>query len=133
MRDHLLHRLKLLMLSEGARFVMAGVLNTAFGYTLYLIGLEAGLAPEIALGLSVLVGAIFNYMTTARYVFRHASINLLPRFLLTYGIIYLANVLALRGMLSFGVSAWLAQAILLPAAAGSSYLAFKHLVFRKPD
>ncbi|MDP3898197.1 MAG: GtrA family protein [Mesorhizobium sp.] len=118
--------------SQPMRFVMAGVLNTAFGYTLYLIGLQLGFAAEVALGISVFIGALFNYFTTARYVFNHAAMNFMPRFIAAYAVIYGLNVLALRGLILLGLSAALAQGLLLPVAAAASYLIFKFVVFRKP-
>lgn len=124
--------LRRLFESQPMRFLMAGVLNTAFGYTLYLIGLLVGLVPEVALGLATLVGAFFNYFTTARYVFNHTAMNLMPRFIAAYAVIFGLNALALRGLILLGLNAALAQGLLLPVAAATSYLIFKFVVFRKP-
>jgi len=117
---------------EFVRFLFVGALNTATGYAVYLVGLlAASLSPGVALALATMFGALFNFFTTGRMVFRDNAIKRLPLFLLSYAVVYLANLIALEALIGFGVPASWAQAILLPIMATASYFVFKGLVFRK--
>ena len=127
MRDAILARLAR---SQPLRFIAVGVLNTIFGYVVYLIGLFAGLVPELALAVSVAIGATFNYFTTGRLVFGHASLDRMLRFFASYATLYIVNAIALRAFVGFGIPPAYAQAILVLPFAAISYLVFKFLVFR---
>lgn len=112
------------------RFLAAGVVNTLFGYVMYLCGLLAGLAPELALLLATAIGAVFNYFTTARFVFAHHSMSRLPLFVAAYACIYGINAVAIRLLLNGGLPPAAAQALLVPAMAILSFVIFRTVVFR---
>lgn len=112
------------------RFLLVGVLNTLFGYAVYLSVLMLGVAPEVALAVATLVGAVFNYFSTGRLVFQSSGMGRLPLFLLAYLVIYAANAAALRALLNAGMAAGWAQAFLLPTVAIASFIIFKFFVFR---
>ena len=113
-----------------ARFVGAGILNTSFGYAVYLAGLAAGLPPVAALAAATLVGAIFNFFSTGWLVFGSAAIGKLPAFAVAYLVTYLFNAAILQLLTSAHVSAWLAQIIALPPVAAASYGLLRLWVFR---
>ena len=115
---------------QPVRFVLVGGFNALFGYAVYLLGLALRMEPELALAVATTVGAVFNYFTTARFVFGHRALNRLPAFLATYGIIYLINAGAIRTLLRSGTSPALAQAFLIPLMATISFLLFRNLVFK---
>ncbi|MDR3470299.1 MAG: GtrA family protein [Devosia sp.] len=112
------------------RFVFVGAFNTLVGYVLYSCCLLLGAAPGIALAIATVLGAVFNYFSTGRVVFRHVGINRLVHFLLAYLVIYLANLAALQTLIACGLPAYGAQALLLPVVAALSFLVFKSFVFR---
>ena len=114
---------------RGVRFVVVGGFNTLFGYAVYLAALGFGLGPEYALAVATAVGALFNYFTTARFVFGHRALNRLPMFVAAYGLIYLVNAMAIRLLLGAGLVPALAQAVLVPAMAVLSFLIFRTFVF----
>ncbi len=115
--------------SPFIRFLLIGGLNTLFGYTVYLVGLMARLQPELALLVATGVGALFNYLTTARLVFRQRTLSRLVPFVGTYALVYLVNAGAIRLLLSGGLAPALAQAVLVPAMAVLSFVLFRFLVF----
>lgn len=115
------------------RFIAVGILNTIFGYVVYLLGLFAGLQPEIALAVSIAIGATFNYFTTGRLVFGHASLDRMLRFFASYAALYVVNAIALRVFVAFGIAPAYAQALLVLPFAAISYLVFKFLVFRPSE
>ena len=115
---------------QFVRFLFTGGFNTLFGYAVYLLGLLARLSPELALLVATGVGALFNYLTTARLVFRHRTLSRLAPFVGTYALVYLVNAGAIRLLLSGGLAPALAQAVLVPAMAVLSFGLFRFLVFR---
>jgi len=112
------------------RFLFVGVLNTIFGYAIYLIGIFLGATPGVALAVATIIGAVFNYFSTGRLVFANFGASKLPLFLAAYLVIYLGNFAALRALIGAGSSPIWAQGILLPLVAISSFIIFKFLVFR---
>lgn len=125
--------LKKLLNIEFLRFLLVGALNTGVGYLVYLLGLlVANLSPGVALAVATVIGALFNFVTTGRMVFRDSAWSRLPLFLLSYAMVYVLNLCALQGLIAIGVPAHWAQAILLPVMAVTSYAVFRTMVFKKP-
>ncbi|WP_165801458.1 GtrA family protein [Kaistia algarum] len=116
-----------------ARFIGVGILNTIFGYLVYLFWIAVGLRPELALAVSTSIGACFNYVTTGRLVFRHSSPNRIVHFFASYAALYVVNALALRELVAAGVRPALAQGLLVLPFAIISYLVFKFIVFRQRE
>lgn len=112
------------------RFLLVGLLNTAFGYAVYAMLLWLGLSPQPALIIAFSIGVMWNYMTTARFVFGSTGFRRLPAYVLAYLSIYLANASALQAMLTYGTDPFAAQAILTPLVAILSFLLLS-LVFRQ--
>lgn len=111
-------------------FVGTGIINTVFGYAVYGIGVLAGLHPAVALGIATVIGAIFNYFTTARLVFEERRLFFLPRFILVYMGFWVVNIVLLRWFLTLGIPALPAQALALPFVVALSYAAMTFWVFR---
>lgn len=114
-----------------ATFVATGLLNTGFGYAVYLAGLWLNLLPLVALGIATFMGAVFNHFTTGRFVFRSRGAESLRRFLLVYTAIFIFNAALLHGTLALGVASWLAQGLVLPFVAVGAYAIMNVWVFRK--
>ncbi|QDK33123.1 GtrA family protein [Sphingomonas sp. IC081] len=78
-------------LARLARFYVTGGINTAFGYGLYAMMIALGLHPQAAQLLSRVAGIMFNFFTYRSLVFSNSGFPL-NRFLLAYGLNYLASV-----------------------------------------
>ena len=111
------------------RYYQAGVINTAFGYGVFSLLVLAGVAPGLALLIATVLGVLFNYFTTGRIVFASQGWGRLPGFALVYGLTFLANLWSLKGLISAGLSPFLAQAILLPVVVIANFALNKFLVF----
>lgn len=74
------------------RFLIVGVINTLFGYFIFLLLLWIGLHYSLALLFSQILGILFNYKTTGYIVFENKSNKLIHKFFLVYSIIYLINL-----------------------------------------
>lgn len=112
------------------RFLLVGVLNTAFGYVVYAIGVLAGLYPEAALAIAFVCGVLFNYVTTGRLVFRSGRAHAFPRFVVVYIALYGINVLALRLIIGMGAGPLLAQALVVPPIVLCTFVLLKLVVYR---
>lgn len=111
------------------RFLFVGGLNTLFGYGVFAAAVAIGLAPELGLLVATIVGILFNFLTTGRLVFGSADSRRLPRFCIAYAIVYLMNATAMRLAVDAGVSAFVAEAVLLPVAALVTFQVMKIFVF----
>lgn len=112
------------------RFVLAGAINTLFGFLVYSAAILVGAAVWLALLTGICAGVAFNFLTTGGYVFRDLSPKRFPGFLLTYAFIYLLN-LGLIALLSRWIAnpIW-AQAIVTLPMAWISYVLMARWVFK---
>jgi putative flippase GtrA len=116
---------------QFVRFLFVGALNTLFGYAVFAGLVLAGLPPMPALVLTYVVGVLFNFYTTRRFVFAaRGDAAALLRFIAAYVLIYFFN-LVLYTLIERGVGKpLLAQALCVPVVAVFSFLLFKFQVFR---
>jgi len=111
------------------RFLLVGVLNTAFGYGVFVTCLWLGMHYALAGAISTALGVLFNFKSTGRLVFRNQGNRKLPHFVAVYVIIYLVNTLAIGVMLKFGIPDWLGGLIMILPSAILSYVLNRHFVF----
>jgi putative flippase GtrA len=112
-------------LTRILRFLIAGAVNTAFGYAVYALLVLAGLPAQAALLLAFVIGVAFNYFTTARFVFATRGFDRLPAYIAVYVCIYAGNALALHLATTSGVAPLLAQALIVPVTAAVTYIAMR--------
>jgi putative flippase GtrA len=115
---------------QFAKFLVVGALNTLFGYSVFAGLVLAGLAPVPALVLTYVVGVMFNFMTTQRFVFSRSPRASFLRFVGAYVVIYFFNLAIFKLVEAAGAGPLLAQALCLPVVAVFSFLLFKFQVFR---
>lgn len=84
-----------LMENRFLRFLIAGGINTLFGFLVFSLAVFAGLPTWLALIVSTVAGTLFNFFTTGAYVFRDLTCRRLPRFVLCYAMVYVVNLEAL--------------------------------------
>lgn len=114
-----------------ARFLLVGVVNTAFGYGCYVLFLYFGLADWAALLVATILGIIFNFKTIGALVFRSASNRyLFPRFLAVYIVTYCVNLALIWGLKHFGLSSYAAGACALLPVALLAFILNKTFVFK---
>jgi len=112
------------------RFLVAGLVNTGFGYAVYagFVLLGAPLAAAVAGG--TVLGFLFNFLSYGGFVFGSTALRLLPRFLLFYLALGALNFGLLRALGWAGLGPLVAQALLLPVLAACGYLGMRFFVFR---
>ena len=111
------------------RFLVVGVLNTAFGYLMYALLLRFGLHYTAALLLATIAGVLFNFRTTGRLVFGNRDNSLLWRFIGVYALQYLLSIGVLRLLHEAGLNDYLAGAVLMLPMAVLSFILNRALVF----
>jgi putative flippase GtrA len=112
------------------RFILVGILNTAFGYSLYALLIFLGLRFDLAILISTISGVFFNFKTTGTLVFNNSRNNLIFRYFGIYAIIYLLNVILIWLMLKSSINSYLAQAFLTPVLVILSYAMQRDFVFK---
>lgn len=112
------------------RFLIVGGVNTAFGYGLFLVALAIMPTTFSALVVSTILGILFNFRTTGRFVFRAHGAGNLVRFFGVYGVVFVYNAAGLATLEQAHVAPWLAGLLLLPGAVTISYVLSRDFVFR---
>jgi putative flippase GtrA len=111
------------------RFLLAGGLNTLFGWVIYALSVHFGAPPWLALIISTLTGIAFNFFSLGGYAFRDLAMQRLPRYLTAYGLLYAGNVACLSMLQHWVPNPIWAQLILTPVMAGCSFLMMSRWVF----
>jgi putative flippase GtrA len=116
-------------LRQLSLFVLVGVLNTLFGYGCYALLVWLGLHYGLAALLGTVLGVLFNFRTTGRFVFQNYDNRLFGRFILVYVVGYGANVAGLWALQKIGLDAYKGGALLLAPSALLTFSLQKRYVF----
>lgn len=111
------------------RFLIAGGINTLFGFVVYSVFIVAGVAVWLALLAGMLFGAMFNFFTTGGYAFRELSLSRFPRFVICHLFIYGINLTLIELVSTWLSNKILSQAILIFPMAMLSYFLLARFVF----
>lgn len=120
----------MILLSTRARFLRflgTGVVNTAFGYGVFLAGLLAGLPPTHALALQFTLGIPFNFFLHRRLVFAVGGVGRLPLYAAAYLTLYGLNLVLLQG-LAAALPPAMAQGLLMLPMACLSFLVLSRIM-----
>lgn len=113
------------------RFVLAGGVNTLFGWGLFLVLLQFPFPLWLVLALANVGAILFNFHSIGRWAFR-AKVGLGQgiRFLFAYLLLYVLNLAALHWAKDAGISLVFASGALIPPMALLSYALNRLFVFR---
>lgn len=114
------------------RYVLTGILNTAFGYAAYAVLILLGATPLIALTLGALIGIVFNFNTTGRLVFQQKGWNPIFRYVCAWSGLLAINWILLESLDRWGIGPLPGQAICLMAIVPLGYYVMRTFVFRTP-
>ena len=113
------------------RFLVTGVVNTLFGFTVYSVAIICGITVWLSLLAGTVAGTVFNFFTTGGYVFRDISLNRFYRFIICYVLLYAFNLILIEGLSLWLTNKILTQFILTFPLAILSYLLMANFVFLK--
>jgi len=111
------------------RFIAVGLINTIFGYGLYLTCLYIGFNYMLAALISTILGVIFNFFTTGRLVFNSNDNSLIFKFIFVYLIIYFFTILGITVLNLFTISYEIAGAFMILPNAILAFFLNKRMVF----
>jgi putative flippase GtrA len=117
-------------LAQLIRFGISGVLNTLFGYGLFLLLLKCGMSAGAALIIVPLAAIVFNFQTSKRLVFQSVDRGLLLRFALVYLALLAINYALFIALRWGGLADWAAQGVLVLPVALLSFIVQRTVVFR---
>lgn len=105
------------------RFLGVGGLNTLFGFAVYTLFALTELSTFMVLMVSNLAGITFNFFTTGGLVFRDLGLARVPRFLISYVVIFIINLKLIEWLAPlYGGRIWAMAIIVLPIALLSYFI-----------
>jgi putative flippase GtrA len=115
------------------KFILAGLLNTIFGYTFFAILIFLKINTFFSLFVSTLAGIVFNYLTFGHLVFKlNKSKLIFTKFIFAYFISYMINVYLLKVFMGFfNGNALEAQIISLPFVVMFNWISMNYWVYKK--
>lgn len=111
------------------RFLLAGGLNTLFGYAAFYAAFSLTGQPALSVVISNVFAVLFNFVTIGGYAFGVRDARRLTRFVVAYGALLITNIAGLHLLTSVQISALLAQAMLIPPLVVLSYFLSRGFVF----
>lgn len=113
------------------RFVLIGILNTAFGVGLYCLFIYWGIPYRSAVLLSTVLGVLFNFKTIGTFVFKNKKNRLIFKFVAAYVIIYFINIGFIHLLLELTeLNEYIAGVIATPIVAIASFILQNRFVFK---
>ncbi len=111
------------------RYLLVGILNTAFGYAVFALLVFLGLHYTLALFFASVAGIVFNFRTFGRFVFSQSDWRLIWRFFAVYGLLYVINVGCVFILLKYLHNVYAANAITLLFIASLGFLLNRRFVY----
>ena len=112
-------------------YVLVGVLNTAFGYSMFAMLICVGFHYTIAVLIGTLLGVLFNFKTIGKLVFKQNDNSLIFRFVTVYIITMVLNIAGLRLYKNYNDNLYLAGILMLIPLTVISFILHNRFVFRK--
>lgn len=116
--------------NRTVRFLLVGILNSAFGFLVFSAVVWAEQGIIVALLAGNVAGLVFNFFSTGGLVFRTLALHHLPKFVTCYVSMLIINYALLEISAHLLDSQVIAQAILTLPMAGLSYAVMTLWVYR---
>ncbi|MDO8654254.1 MAG: GtrA family protein [Undibacterium sp.] len=119
--------------SRFIKFVLVGVLNTIFGYSVYAALLFIKFPYLIALLVATIAGVVFNYFSFGRIAFNgHKGWAVFLKFIIAYALIYTINALLLKLLIDYLIiNNYLAQIMCIPVNVFLSWVFMSLWVYKE--
>lgn len=117
--------------STFVRFLIAGAVNTLFGFLIYGTAIWFGLDVWQALLAGNVAGLGFNFLTTGGYAFRDLNASRFLHFSLAYTFIYFINLVVVLWLTRWISSAIVIQGFMTIPMAIGSYILLAKFVFQQ--
>jgi putative flippase GtrA len=119
--------------SKITKFLSVGIVNTIFGYSIYVLFLFIGFTYTLALLFSTVLGVAFNYFNFGKFVFSGLrGWMVFCKFVTAYIAIYALNVVGLRVMVQYALlNPYAGQLMCIPLSVLLSWLLMNYWVFKR--
>lgn len=112
------------------KFILVGILNTAFGYLVFAALLYFGLHYTLAVVLSTIAGVLFNFKTTGTLVFKNNNNKLIFKFVAVYALTCIIGIIVLRLAELVNVNLYFAGMVSTGICAIIAFILNKNWVFK---
>lgn len=112
------------------KFILVGILNTAFGYFVFAALLYFGLHYTLAVVLSTVAGVLFNFKTTGKLVFKNDNNKLIFKFVAVYALTCIIGIIVLRLAELVNVNLYFAGMVSTGICAIIAFILNKNWVFK---
>lgn len=113
------------------KFILVGILNTAFGYGAFALLMYTGLHYSAAVVLSTIAGILFNFKTTGVLVFKNKDNSLIFKFIAVYTLVCITGIIILRLAQIAQINLYFAGLVSTGICAVTAFLLNKNWVFKK--
>lgn len=113
------------------KFILVGILNTAFGYGAFALLIYTGLHYSAAVVLSTIAGILFNFKTTGVLVFKNKDNSLIFKFIAVYTLVCITGIIILRLAQIAHINLYFAGLVSTGICAVTAFLLNKNWVFKK--
>jgi putative flippase GtrA len=123
--------LKRLYSAQIIHFALTGLVNTFFGYFIYVLLIYLGVSYSVALLVSTILGVLFNYLTFGSVVFRREKEwRIFFKFILSYFFVYIINVFLLKLLVDgLSIDPYSSQLLCMIPSVSVSWVLLKYWVY----
>lgn len=114
-----------------ANFILVGVVNTLFGYSVYAVFIYLGLNYILAVLMATIFGVLFNFKTIGKFVFDSSHDGLIGRFVFVYAIVFIINIITIKILKEFGLNDYISGLLAIVPASVASFILNKYFVFER--
>lgn len=111
------------------KYILVGLVNTIFGYSVFALLLYLHLHYSLATLLASIAGVLLNFKTIGGLVFKSHNNSMITKFVVVYVVTYLLNVGSLKIFNSYNVNMYLAGVLLLILITPISFILHNKFVF----
>ena len=116
---------------QAVRFILVSGLNTLVGYSLYALFIFINIDYPLALLFATVLGVLFNFKTTGKFVFNNTNNDAIFKFVAVYFFVYLFNIIAIQMMQLVISNLYIAGFVVMIPSAIMTFILNKLIVFRK--
>lgn len=117
--------------TQVIRFIIVGIVNTIFGYSLYALFIYIGLTYIISILFSTILGLFFNFKTIGNFVFNSKDKTLIRKFFLVYIIVFIMNILLVKLFKIYSFDDYISGLLAVIPIAFVSFMLNKYYVFKE--
>ena len=112
-------------------FILVGILNTFFGYSIYALFITLGFNYIWAVLFATILGVLFNFKTIGKYVFGSHENTLIVKFFSVYVVVFIVNVIIIKIFKTYNFNDYISGAFALIPSATVSFVLNKFYVFKR--